>query len=100
MTPSPTILKIFYIDTQKNLLLLERELTQKEIDNRKLEFSFPKKALIVSHPIINETVIFTFQDIQNDYERLFMKYRLNIIHMFNIPLSAFREENKIFNLEF
>lgn len=94
------VLKIFYIDTQKNLLLLEKEITDKQESNRQLEISFPHKALVIGYPLIDNNSIWQFENEKTDYERFLNNYGTQMLNTFEIPISAFREENKIFYLDF
>lgn len=94
------ILKIFYIDTEKNLLLLEREITDKEESQRQIEVSFSHKALILAYPIIANDSVWNFESQKTDYERFLNNYGIQMLDSLQIPISAFREENKIFYLDF
>jgi hypothetical protein len=94
------LLQVLYLDQQKNLLLLERELTDKEIHNRTIDLSFPHKALILGYPTLDGNFIWETNQIYNAYEKYFSNFGNGTLSVVKIPFSAFREENKIFELRF
>lgn len=91
------IISILYLDKNKDLQQLKRELTQRELDRNEIELSFPTKALIVSRLLIDDNKVAQYPPFfLNQFEHYLLKFIA--YSNLNFPNVAFREENKVFLL--